>query len=82
MMLPIYGRFIGDFTAHLVAVDSEDTIGEVAAKIAAHSICRRLPAESAGSYEVLIDGRIIPAEVRVSHLSLQPLHWLDVRWKR
>jgi toluene monooxygenase system protein B len=82
MMVPIYGRFIGDFAAHLVAVDTEDTIGEVAAKIAAHSIRRRLPAESAGSYEVLIDGRLIPAEVRVSHLSLRPLHWIDVRWKR
>jgi hypothetical protein len=82
VMLPIYGRFLGDFTAHLVAVDNEDTIGEVAAKIAVHSIRRRLPAESAGSYEVLIDERIIPAEVRVSHLSLRPLHWIDVRWKR
>jgi hypothetical protein len=82
VMLPIYGRFVGDFTAHLVAVDNEDTIGEVAAKIAAHSIRRRLPAESMGSYEVLIDGRVIPAEFRVSHLSLRPLHWIDVRWKR
>jgi Toluene-4-monooxygenase system protein B (TmoB) len=81
-MVPIYGRFIGDFAAHLVAVDSEDTIADVAAKIAAHSIGRRLPAEAAGSYEVLIDGRVIPAEVRVSHLSLQPLHWIDVRWKQ
>jgi hypothetical protein len=81
-MLPIYGRFIGDFTAHLVAVDSEETIGEVAAKIAAHSIGRRLPSEAAGSYEALIDGCLILDEVRVSHLSLQPLHWIDVRWKR
>lgn len=81
-MLPIYGRFIGDFTAHLVAVGSEDTIGEVAEKIAAHSIRRRLPAESAGSYEVLIDGRLIPNEVRVNHLPLRTLHWIDVRWKR
>jgi hypothetical protein len=82
LMLPIYGRFIGDFTAHLVAVDNEDTIGDVAAKIAAHSVRRRLPAESAGSFEVLIDGRLVPAEVRVSHLSLRPLHWIDVRWKQ
>jgi hypothetical protein len=81
-IVPIYGRFVGDFTAHLVVVDTEDTIGEVAAKIAAHSIRRRLPAESAGSYEVLIDGRVIPADVRVTHLSLRPLHWIDVRWKR
>jgi hypothetical protein len=82
LMLPIYGHFIGDFTAHLVTADSEDTIGDVAAKIAAHSVRRRLPAKSAGSYEVLIDGRLVPAEVRVSQLSLRPLHWIDVRWKQ
>ena len=81
-MFPIYGRFVGDFTALLVALEGEDTVGEVAAKIASHSIRRRLPAEPAGSYEVLIDGRLIPAEVLVSRLSLRPLQWIDVRWKR
>jgi toluene monooxygenase system protein B len=81
-MLPIYGHFIGDFAAHLVAVDTADTIGDVALKIAAHSINRRLPADSTRSYEVLIDGRLIPAENRVSNLSLRPLHWIEVRWKR
>jgi len=25
-LIPVYGRFVGDFTAHLVAVDTEDTI--------------------------------------------------------
>lgn len=79
---PLYGRFIGDFGAHLVAVDTEDTIGEVAAKIAAHSVGRRLPVESAGGYEVLIDGRVIPADVHLTQLSLRPLQWVDVRWKR
>jgi hypothetical protein len=81
-MFPIYGRFIGDFAAHLVAVDTEDTIGEVAAKIAAHSIGRRLPAEPAGGYEVLVDGRVIPADIRLGDLSPRPLQWIDVRWKQ
>jgi hypothetical protein len=80
--VPIYGRFIGDFAAHLVAVDTEDTIGDVAVKIAAHSVGRRLPAEPAGGYEVLVDGRVVPAAVRLSDLSLPPLQWIDVRWKR
>jgi toluene monooxygenase system protein B len=82
VMFPIYGRFIGDFTAHLVAVDAADTIGDVANKIAAHSVGRRLPAEPGGGYEVLIDGRVIPADVHLSQLSLRPLQWIDVRWKR
>jgi hypothetical protein len=42
-VFPIYGRFIGDFAAHLVSVDTEDTMDEVGAKIAAHVIGRRLP---------------------------------------
>src|SRR5450631_3960821 len=56
-VFPIYGRFVGDFTAHLVSVDTEDTMDEVGAKIAAHVIGRRLPNEpSATGYEVLVDG--------------------------
>jgi toluene monooxygenase system protein B len=56
--IPIYGRFIGDFTAHLVAVDTEDTIDEVAAKIARHVIGRRLPEQpDAQGLEVLTRNR-------------------------
>ena len=44
--IPIYGRFVGDFTAHLVAVDTEDTIDEVAVKIARHVVGRRLRREA------------------------------------
>ena len=29
-LIPIYGRFVGDFTAHMVVVDTDDTIDEVA----------------------------------------------------
>jgi hypothetical protein len=81
-MFPIYGRFVGDFAVHLVPVDSEDTVAEVGRKVAAHSVGRRLPAEPAGAYEVLVDGRVIPGEVHLGELSLRPLQWIDVRWKR
>jgi hypothetical protein len=61
-VFPIYGRFIGDFAAQLVSVDTEDTMDEVGAKIAAHVIGRRLPNEpSAAGYEVLVDGRVVGA---------------------
>jgi Toluene-4-monooxygenase system protein B (TmoB) len=81
-LLPIYGRFIGDFAAHLVAVDTEDTMGEAARKIAAHSVGRRLPNEESRGYEALIGGHVIAPDVRVAQLSLQPLQWIDVRWKQ
>ena len=37
-LFPIYGTFKGDFCAHLVAVDTDDTMGQVAEKIAVHSV--------------------------------------------
>jgi hypothetical protein len=80
--IPIYGRFVGDFTAHLVAVDTEDTIDEVAAKIARHVVGRRLPEEPrAKGLEVLSGNLPLDHASRVKDLAPQPLQWLDVRWK-
>jgi len=81
-LIPIYGRFVGDFTAHLVAVDTEDTIDEVAAKIAIHAVGRRLPEQTgAKGLEVLAEGRTLAPTSRLKDLSPRPLQWLDVRWK-
>jgi toluene monooxygenase system protein B len=81
-LIPIYGRFVGDFSAHLVAVDTEDTIDQVAAKIAAHAVGRRLPerADPKG-FEVRSEGRILPPGSRLKELAPRPLQWLDVAWK-
>jgi hypothetical protein len=81
-LLPIYGRFVGDFTAHLVAVDTDDTIDQVATKIAAHAVGRRLPEQpGAKGFEVLADGRTLAPTSRLKDLAPRPLQWLDVRWK-
>jgi hypothetical protein len=81
-LIPVYGRFVGDFTAHLVAVDTEDTIAEVATKIAVHAVGRRLPAQpGAKGLEVLAGGQTLPPTSRLKEFSPRPLQWLDVRWK-
>jgi hypothetical protein len=81
-VIPVYGRFVGDFTAHLVAVDTEDTIDEVAAKIAAHAVGRRLPEQpGATGLEVLAEGRSLAPTSRLKDFAPRPLQWLDVRWK-
>jgi hypothetical protein len=81
-IIPVYGRFVGDFTAHLVAVDTEDTIDEVATKIAAHAVGRRLPEQpGATGFEVLAEGRTLNPASRLKDISPRPLQWLDVRWK-
>jgi hypothetical protein len=80
-VFPIYGRFVGDFAAHLVSVDTEDTMDEVGAKIAAHVIGRRSNEPSATGYEVSVDGRVVGASSRLKDLSVPPLQWFDVRWR-
>ena len=69
-LIPIYGRFVGDCTALLVAVDTEDTIDEVATKIAAHAVGPRLPEHpGAKGFEVLAGGRTLAARVRPHYAS-------------
>jgi hypothetical protein len=80
-LIPVYGRFVGDFTAHLVAVDTEDTMDEVASKIALHAVGLRLPEQPRASLEVLAGGRALAPSSRLKDISPRPLQWLDVRWK-
>jgi Toluene-4-monooxygenase system protein B (TmoB) len=81
-LFPIYGRFAGDFVAHLVAADTDDTMDEVAEKVAVHSVGRRIqrPAVASG-YDVLLDGETVPAATTLGELGLVPLQWLDVRFR-
>ncbi|GIH11384.1 hypothetical protein Rhe02_94510 [Rhizocola hellebori] len=81
-LFPIYGRFVGDFVPHLVAVDTEDTMDEVAEKVAGHSVGRRVPApEEPAGYDVFLDGRLVPPSTRLAELGLFPLQWLDVLFR-
>ena len=41
-LFPITGRFVGDFVPHLVAVDTDDTMDQIAEKVAVHSVGRRV----------------------------------------
>lgn len=81
-LFPIYGRFVGDFVPHLVAVDTDDTMDAVAEKVAVHSVGRRLPRPATPKgYDVFLDGHLIPADTTLGELSLQPLQWLDVKFR-
>jgi hypothetical protein len=64
-----------------VAVDTEDTIDEVAIKIALHAVGPRLPEQPCAGFEVLAEGRALAPNSRLKDLSPRPLQWLDVRWK-
>lgn len=80
-LFPITGRFKGDFVPHLVPVDTDDTMDQVATKVAHHSVGRRLPDEGKG-LEVSIDGEVIDPSRRLGELDLMPLQWVDVGWRQ
>jgi toluene monooxygenase system protein B len=84
-LFPIYGVFEGDFVPHLVAVDTDDTMDQVAAKIAVHSVGRRVPRGAEGTrYRVRIGERTVPNAQALSQVladtGLKPLEWVTVGW--
>ncbi len=84
-LFPIYGVFKGDFVPHLVAVDTEDTMAQVAEKIAVHSVGRRLPQRAdAKGMRVTIGDQTIdnrqPLSQVMTQTGLKPLQWVTVEW--
>jgi toluene monooxygenase system protein B len=84
-LFPLYGYFKGDYIPRLIAVDTDDSFGEVANKIAEHTVGRMLPADPrAKGYVVTIDDEVMdPGEilgVRVAAQKVLPLHWVDVNF--
>jgi hypothetical protein len=85
-LFPITGRFVGDFVPHLVAVDTDDTIDQVADKVAVHSVGRRvaMPAGFMG-YDVLLNGELLAPSATLGSVMAEnevlPLQWFDVRFR-
>lgn len=83
---PITARFVGDFIAQLVAIDTDDSWDEVADKVAYHVVGRRIAApDPHPGYEVVFDGQILPAHGKVADLfatnPVPPLQWFDIRFR-
>lgn len=79
-LFPITGHYVGDFTPHLVAVDTDATMDQVGAQVAAHSVGRRLPVPAGGrGYDVYLDGEQLAPTTALGSLGLVPLQWLEVR---
>lgn len=79
-MFPITGYCAGDHIPHLVAVDTEDTMDQVAAKVAHHTVGKKVPTPAGGSvYDVFIGETKIDAGVTLGSLGIEPMEWVDVR---
>ncbi|HSV84858.1 MAG TPA: toluene-4-monooxygenase system B family protein [Ramlibacter sp.] len=86
-LFPIYGVFIGDFVPHLVAVDTENTMNQVAESIAVHSVGRRVPrAAGNAAYRISIGERTVDNDQLLSKViadtGLKPLEWVTVDQKK
>lgn len=78
-MFPIHSNFQGDFVVQLVAVDSDDTMDEVAAKCAYHSVGRRVKGKT-GVLRVRRhkSSNFFDRSITVSESGIKPTEVLDV----
>jgi toluene monooxygenase system protein B len=85
-LFPITGRFVGDFVPHLVPVDTDDTMDEIAGKVASVSVGHRVARRPGDpGYEVLLGGELLPATTTLAAVmagqEILPLQWFDVRFR-
>lgn len=81
--IPLISNFEGDFVLQLIAIDSDNTIDELAAAAAHHSVGRRvrnrpgqvIRVRKAGSTELL------RRDQRVSEVGLAPMDSLEFIWE-
>ena len=78
-MLPIISNFQGDFVLQLVAVDSENTMDQVAAAAAHHSVGRRVAPQPDKVIRVRRrDAQaFFPEDARIGDLGVQPMECLE-----
>jgi toluene monooxygenase system protein B len=82
-LFPITSNFEGDFVLQLVAVDSENTMDEVAAAAAVHSVGRRVRARPGYLMRDRRQGseEFLPRTMRVSESGLKPTETVEIIWE-
>lgn len=82
-LFPLTSNFEGDFVLQLVAVDSENTMDEVAAAAAVHSVGRRVKARPGCTMRVRRQGgdAFLPRTMKVSESGLKPTETIEIIWE-
>lgn len=78
-MIPLSGLFEGDFVAQLFVVEQEDTLNQLAEKLAVHAVGLRVKKEDR-PYEVVLNGEVLPGEAKVKEVGLTPMDYVLVRY--
>lgn len=78
-MFPVISNFQYDFVLQLVAVDTENTMDEVAAAAAHHSVGRRVAPQPGKVIRVRRQGgdAFFPREAKLSATDIQPMEALE-----
>ena len=82
-LFPLGSNFEGDFVVQLVAVDTENTMDEVAAAAAVHSVGRRVRARPGCILRVRRQGasEFFPRTLKVAESGLKPTETIEILWE-
>ncbi|MBV2132776.1 toluene-4-monooxygenase system B family protein [Pseudomonas sp. MAP12] len=82
-LFPLVSNFQEDFVLQLLAVDSENTMNEVAAAAAHHSVGRRVAARPGHIMRVRRQGseNPFPREMKLHDTGLKPMECIEVVWE-
>jgi len=76
-LFPLQGMFDGDFVVVLVPVDDQDTMSQVAEKVAHHAVGRRIAPQDK-PYTLRHDGHVVPLDATVTSAGFAPMAIVEV----
>ncbi|WP_298609020.1 toluene-4-monooxygenase system B family protein [uncultured Thiothrix sp.] len=82
-LFPLTSNFEGDFVLQLVPVDTENTMDEVAAAAAVHSVGRRVRNRPDQILRVRRQGDtdFLPRNMKVSEAGFKPTETVEIIWQ-
>ncbi|OHC28675.1 MAG: toluene monooxygenase [Pseudomonadales bacterium RIFCSPLOWO2_12_59_9] len=82
-LFPLTSNFQEDFVLQLLAVDTDNTMDEVAAAAAHHSVGRRVAARPGHIMRVRRQGseKLFPRTMKLNDTGLKPMECIEVVWE-
>lgn len=82
-LFPLTSNFEGDFVLQLIPVDTENTMDEVAAAAAVHSVGRRVRARPGHILRVRRQGstEFLPRSMKVVEAGFMPTETVEIIWQ-
>lgn len=82
-LFPLTSNFQEDFVLQLLAVDTDNTMDEVAVAAAHHSVGRRVAARPGHIMRVRRQGseKLFPRTMKLNDTGLKPMECIEVVWE-